>query len=324
MSRASLLTFRMIFSSMGCLVCLDAGQSVPADTFRHNMSWNYDIVQLPQNVGGLLLDLGNLDGVDEWILGVKARAGQPRLVAGEGRFLTPPAGIKLPVRMIERIDNLPRNLLSINSGGVALRRSNGARGPLVVFLWLPTGGSVTVRSSAGIVATLPVGDGFVLHNGKVVPVAPVSPATLVSYLQDPSQRTEARDQVIAVSGGRYVATVASLKSHLVHFSMPTGSLRVAPGTVGASVTLSLEISEAGSVASLNARPGAEVVLALYGAYIKSWRFKPFTVNERPVRVSAPLSFVVTPSGVVAGPLGLFGSGAQADGDSAAASCCEAK
>jgi hypothetical protein len=288
------------------------------------MNWNYDIVPLPENVAGLLLDLGNLDGVDEWILGVKARAGQPRLVAGEGRFLSSPPGIKLPVRMVERIDNLPRSLLSISAGGVALRRSNGARGPLIVFLWLPTGGSVTVRSSAGNLATLPVGDGFVLHNGKVVPVAPVSPATLVSYLQDPGQRNQARDQVIAVSGGRYVATVASLKSHLVHFSMPSGSLRVAPGTVGASVTLSIEINEAGSVAGLNARPGGEAVLTHYGAYIKSWRFKPFTVNEKPVRVSAPLSFVVTPSGVVAGPMGLLGPGAPGDGESTAASCCEAK
>lgn len=317
-------TWLTIMALTGSATHLCAGQASPAAQFQHKANWNYDFIELPRLEGALVVDLGDVSGVSEWILGVKARSEQPRLVAGEGRYLSLPPGKTLPGRVFERIDNLPPANVETSAGHVALRGRVGSAGPLILCVWAPASTNVTVKSSAGVLTTLPVGDGFVLHNGKVVAVPLEGPGTLIAYLMRAGMQVQAQGDVVALPGNRYVATLAGLKSHLIRYALPSEALRVPSGTATVPVTLSIEINEAGAVEAVSARPGGEAILAHYGSFVKTWRFRPFTVDAKPVRVRAPLTFVVAPSGTVAGPVGLPGSGQQGPGQPGAAGCCETK
>jgi len=310
-----------VFVASGARLC--AEQASPPAHFRHQTTWNFDFIQLPKPEGSLLVDLGELTGVSDWILEVKADNERPRLVAGEASYMEPPPDKRLPGRVVERIRNLPRGNLEISRGRVALRGVVGSGGPLILLIWAPAGTNVTVRSSAGVVATLPVGDGFMLHNGKVV----AKPATVLGYLLQlgmPPEVKQAKGDVVTLPGNRYVATVAGLKSHLIRYELPSESLRLAPGTGNVPVTLSIEINESGAVDAIHARPGGEAVLTYYEPFIRKWRFRPFVVDGRPVRVKAALAFVVAPSGTVTGPIGFVGAGQLGPGEPRAGSCCDRK
>lgn len=197
------------------------------------------------------------------------------------------------------IRNWPKEKLEINPGSIKVSEALPEDNYLLIYLTAPTETQFSLNIGNTPVVLSKLTKSAFVQNGEITSEEVKGMRSLLAKVTMPSIPNNALD-VIAVNKGKYVTTSKGLGSHLIKFDKP----RIADPTSlkDGRVILQITINEEGQVENITRVSGEESFVTACEAAVRTWAFRPFTIEEKRVRVVAHAVFFFDESGRVTSPI----------------------
>jgi len=277
------------------------GRAEPQHSFSYSWHWTYRKIQVPAN-DMVRVSLPDLTPNTRYVAGFRcASVPMPTFVIGE---VHPGKQVSKHMWMISGVDNWPADEVKVMPESIQITGVATSSGWLIVYGELPSGMRVEVHGPHGLIASGKVqGAGTLLiRDGITIGEHVLGMRTLMGALMYPSAYEVANTEPILVREGTYFVTPAGLAKHMLAFVRPTYPPGIMPDHDGTMASLLLIIGPDGRVQEVQKVDGDPVALSVCARAIEQWRFSPFTADEAPVTVHAPLRFVFAKDGSVVSPI----------------------
>lgn len=220
-----------------------------------------------------------LDGLQsEDLVNIRPRKG-PRVEAAAGTFrrALQPQGTVAPIKGVEPGQPLPDSALSVTPGLLAFVRPPDLASTVFLDIQVPAGARVRVLLNGDVVLKAALLNPLSFRNKEWGLGAATTSGAIMQAVMPSSVRSVSNRPAYHGSSGTYFVPFSSLRV------LERSQLEVEQGQSSMAI---IQIDEAGHVAAIT--PMTDALLPGLEGSLRKWRFAPYYLNGRPVRVSTML------------------------------------
>jgi hypothetical protein len=172
------------------------------------------------------------------------------------------------------------------------------QGDLFLYLTVPEGTHVRILGGAAPISFAVPREGIMVQSGVVLPLPVRRLADVLTQLLI-AKGGEGRG-LSKLPDGTYFAHEDSLRANLISFGLPEFPAGVAPRDRGhaSACWFRVTVGIQGTIQSVETLSCDEQIAPTCKAALRTWRWKPFLVEERPVVVQGTIGFLVGREGEV--------------------------
>ncbi len=231
--------------------------------------WKVDLPKVPLELHGILeIECSNFKAGDSINIAV-AREGEPALI---GAFIVPGEGSL----MFPTVKPVPLSWLEVGAGKTKVTRLSQDEKNLLVFGRVPPGTQISLSVDGKTAIAGILKNSILYRGGQIASGSERLNGAVVKALHGDFQ-----PRVVRLADNHYFVPFSLLKPLSVEPTLPDIEIRT-----NRPFSFFLTINEDGTVVDVkfpqNTSPD---IVSLVGSAVRQWRFRPYLVDGRPVRVS---------------------------------------